>query len=409
MRKLINNLSNKSLTKFEEDFKNNRRHVSIITVGDICLGMGIREKIEKYGPSFIFEKVTSVLKEGDIVFGNLECVIGKSNHIGLSASHDMLVPSQHARGIKEAGFNILNIANNHIMDYGSDALKETIDFLEKNEISHVGAGISEKMARHPAVFKKNGITIGFLGYSDNSTGNILSIDPVARKNKAGIAEYNEEKILKDIIDLRDKVDIKVVSLHADLEFVEYPAPSRVRFCRKLIDSGADIILQHHPHVPQGMEKYKEGLIVYSLGNFVFPVTGNEYQESGSSYCNKSFILKIYVDKAQILGMKIIPVCINSDHQPEINHGRDGEKFMRYLTQISKPLENEKVLAELWFKTCLKYFKKNISWLKIIFLCSGFSGFFKRVFYLFKTIENKRWINGLINGLFRKFLPIFKLI
>ena len=375
--------------------------VRLIAVGDICLARGVKQTIEKHGADFVFAEVKSVLQRGDLLFGNLECVISRPGRPLDPARVDMLAPASCAAALTRAGFTVLNIANNHIMDYGTVGLQETLASLEAKKILPLGAGADEGSARTPVLIEKKGLMIGFLGYADNSTGHSSRKDPSAGRGRPGIAAYNEKKILADVSRLREKADLIIVSLHADLEFSEYPAPGRVRFCRRLIDSGVRVVLQHHPHVPQGMERYRGGLIVYSLGNFVFPVAGNEYLTANSPYCDKSFILDVSLAQDRVADVNIIPVRITKDHRPEPLRGEEAACLIRYVSALSEPLHDAALRRTLGIKTSKSALFRLLNQVKADILELAFLRLARNLVSVFRTTEHRRWMKELLSAPFRR--------
>ncbi|MBW2992959.1 CapA family protein [Candidatus Woesearchaeota archaeon] len=242
----------------------------ILLTGDIMLSRGVAKRIKEHGSLFPFENISHILKQGDIVFGNLECPISDRG-TRRNKRYVFRANPESIKGLISAGFNVLSVANNHILDYGSEAFEDTVTFLKQNNILPAGQNL--------AVLRG----IGFLAYSFN---------------------FSEETILKDIRDAKRKVNFLVVSMHWGKEYSFEPTDDQKRLARLMIDNGADIIAGHHPHVLQLIEKYKNGLIIYSLGNLVF----DQYSHQG---VKDSMIVKVNEE------MKIekIPVHINDDYQP----------------------------------------------------------------------------------------------
>jgi len=331
--------------------------VTLFAVGDVCLAKYIREGLKREGPAWAFEPCRGVL-EADILFGNLECQLFRPRTpepecrthtaFGLSWSEAM--------GLPEVGFDVLNLANNHIMDYGPEVALETLEFCRQHGIAGIGLGASPAEARAGAVLERSGIKVGFLGYAEDVPGLKRQVSP-------GPAYMHEPHIVSDIRRLREQgCDVVAVSLHADLEFVDWPAPHRVALARRLIDAGATLVLQHHPHVTQGIEEYNGGLIAYSLGNFVFPVTGDEYMEKGSPWTGKSFVLRVELDRSGYCGHEIVPVSIGPDGRPAPMGQDEREDFLRRHEQISADLKDPQVIEARWLETARRYLRINISWL-----------------------------------------------
>ncbi|WP_244270860.1 CapA family protein [Thioalkalivibrio sp. ALJ1] len=262
-----------------------------------------------------FDRVQSLLGDPDVLSANLECFF----------THDLTNEQGHWKHAKvlradpamcgtlvDAGFDVVNLANNHIMDGGLHGLEVSTQVMDQQGLCWVGAGRNLKEAIATKFVKRNGVTIAFLSGADFS-------EDYATESKAGIAPAQPlSSFLQRTKAASEAADLVVVQLHADLEFSEAPAPYRVRLSRQLIDHGAHLVIQHHPHVVQGVEEYGGGLIAYSLGNFVFNVHGNPYQ-SGYPEARYGWILSVDVDheakEPRLRGWNMEPVWIAEDHRP----------------------------------------------------------------------------------------------
>ena len=160
--------------------------------------------------------------------------------------------------------NLVGLANNHIFDFKEKGFNDTANFLSFNNINYFGAGNNLKNARTLKVLEKNNIKFGFLGYSWD-----FIQTKYATTLEGGVAPLIESIIISDIKKAKKEVDFLIISFHWGYEREIYPMPSQRELAHKSIDNGADLIIGHHSHVPQGFEKYKNKLIVYSLGNFYF--------------------------------------------------------------------------------------------------------------------------------------------
>jgi len=164
-----------------------------------------------------------------------------------------------------AGIGVVSIANNHVFDYGSEGLFDTFLYLDSAGIRYVGAGRNMAEARRPYVFRKDSQSVGILGYYGGGEA------PGATVNRGGVARRDLATIREDVrlLHAADSLMFVLVILHWGTELAEAPDHAQRAFARALIDAGVDAVIGHHPHVLQGIEKYRNGVIVYSLGNFVF--------------------------------------------------------------------------------------------------------------------------------------------
>ncbi|MCD6550546.1 CapA family protein [bacterium] len=293
--------------KFEER-KNSS--FTIKAVGDIMLDRGVEYKIKKEGKGnfkFPFAEIANELKNADILFGNLEGPISNRG-IKSGSIYSFRMDPKAVEGLQYAGFNILSLANNHMFDYGRIALRDTMNILEKSNIKYVGAGVDEREAYSFKIIKVKNTKVAFLAYT-----NLGPKSWRAKKNVSGIAWINEgyfSQIREEIKKAKKQADILIVSLHSGIEYASFPDDFQKRFAKLCIDSGADVVIGHHPHVIQPLIRYKNGWIAYSLGNFVF-------DQSFSSETMKGLLLEITVKSGRIREVKGREIKISEDFQPSL--------------------------------------------------------------------------------------------
>ena len=225
-----------------------------------CVGIGVRSAIGLRGAAPLFAQVKEFLK-GDIVFGNLECVLSDHDYNRFSFKKaQMRGFPDSIKAVREAGFNVLNVANNHIMQHGATGFAATCRTLEKAGIGIVGIRGNKGYVCKPYFVDVGNKRIGFLGYAQE-TDKYYSDETL-------YAQGSPEEIVSDVKKIGRVCDYVVVSMHWGDEFVSIPSNSTVNLARKLVDSGAHVIIGHHPHVVQHIETYKNATIIYSLGNFI---------------------------------------------------------------------------------------------------------------------------------------------
>ena len=311
-------------------------NITLLAVGDIFL------RSNRKGSPFKF--VEKILQSGDIVFGNFETVLSAD---GIPKKKAVLLRTcpEAAEYLKQSGFNVLNLANNHTMDYSLQGLEYTIEALNRYCITNiVGVDFNNNRIKFEnlVVIDCRGIKIGFLGYQAGIDECLRSID--------------EETIFKDIDSTKLKSDIIVISLHWGTEYVHYPSPEQQKLARRIIDAGANVILGHHPHVIQGIERYKHGIILYSLGNFNF---GGWWDENFPD-AKVGIIAKLHLSKAGLEGFEIIPVKQNQSYQPVVVSSSDGRKrILDFLKDISHCLQ-QCISSTFWYNVASEnYFRNNI--------------------------------------------------
>lgn len=275
---------------FEEvqTIRKSLKEISFMFAGDVMLDRDVRESVIRNASgnfSFLFEKA-GFLKEADITFGNLEGPISDMGEDSGNAYSFRMHPAV-INSLKEAGFDVLSIANNHIGDYGKTAFEDTISRLENESIAPIGKNLK--------IIERDGVKTGFLAFSETGPDWIR------------IPE-NFEAITKDAA---GQVDILIVSLHFGEEYQNKPNERQIKLARLAIDSGAKIVIGHHPHVIQDTENYKDGLVAYSLGNFIF-------DQIFSEETMKGLALEVVVSgDGKIKSVNKSVVKINKSYQPEL--------------------------------------------------------------------------------------------
>jgi poly-gamma-glutamate capsule biosynthesis protein CapA/YwtB (metallophosphatase superfamily) len=245
--------------------------VRLMAVGDVMLGRTVGDKLRAKGAAIAFSAVGPVLTSADLLVANLECVISSLGEPQPKA-YRFRAPPEAIDALASAGVDVVSVANNHALDYGFDALADMTKQLQERDILMVGAGKNAAAAHAPVIIERKGLRIAFLAYVDVLVESRSGFDTrtwIAGPNSAGIAWAEPKRMATDIQIAKSQADVVVVLLHAGLEGRTDVYPSQQAEAQAAIDAGAALVLGTHPHVLQRMEKYHGGLIVYSLGNFVF--------------------------------------------------------------------------------------------------------------------------------------------
>jgi len=245
--------------------------VNFMAVGDVMLARAIGDRILVEGPAAPFAGVASVLDSADLLALNLECAISELGEPQPKA-FTFRAPLPAADSLALVGADVVSLANNHSLDYGFDALNQTLGLLAERQIAAVGAGPNEQAAHTPVVVERNGLRVAFLAYVDVPVETRSGFDTrawVATADSPGVAWAEVDRIAADVAAAKTQADVVIVLLHAGLESRTEPTAAQKAQARAAIDAGAALVLGAHPHVLQGVEEYNGGLIAYSLGNFVF--------------------------------------------------------------------------------------------------------------------------------------------
>jgi hypothetical protein len=297
-------------------------------VGDIMLGTSYPDSncLPADNANNSFKHVVPHLTDADVTFGNLEGTLLDSgapdiHKKKMATAYLFRMPGYYSDVIKKAGFNMLSIANNHITDFGEAGYNNTMKVLDTAGINFAGL-----QKRPSCIFVKNGIKYGFCAFAPNAN----TVSMLDLKNSA-----------KLISSLKQQCDIVIVSFHGGAEGTTYEHVPFVNekykgenrgdvyaFAHNAIDAGADMVFGNGPHVCRGMEKYKDRIIAYSLGNFC------TYKSvSVAGVCGYAPLLKVYTNKkGEFLRGHII--AFNQTHENGLLP--DGKK--RAITRIKQLTE-----------------------------------------------------------------------
>jgi poly-gamma-glutamate synthesis protein (capsule biosynthesis protein) len=243
----------------------------LLAVGDLMLARTVGDRLQQNGPNWPFAGVADLLAQGDIVIGNLECVIAEQGQPQPKA-YTFRAPPVAAEALARAGFDLVGLANNHALDYGVEGLADMLPRLREAGVATVGAGADEAAAHSPTVVTHHGLRVGFLAYVDVPVEGRSGFDTrswEAGPLTPGLAWAAADRMATDIAAARRAADVVVVLLHFGLEGRPAVTTDQERLARAAIDAGADLVVGAHTHVLQRVEEYGGGLIVYNLGNFVF--------------------------------------------------------------------------------------------------------------------------------------------
>ncbi|OFZ67082.1 MAG: hypothetical protein A2V79_00905 [Betaproteobacteria bacterium RBG_16_56_24] len=305
--------------------------VIISAVGDIMLDGTARPVLSEQGYDYPFVQMRRYFSDAQIVFGNVE---GPLTDRGEPEQDKKFIfrspPAKVSAALRKAGFNVVSLANNHTLDYGADGLAQTIESLEAAGIQHAGAGADLQAARQPAMFMVEGQRVAILAYSMTLPENFF-----AGINKPGTAFAHEDQVRDDVMAARKQADIVLVSFHWGQEGKTELRDYQTKTGHLAIDSGASAVIGHHPHILQGIERYKDGIIIYSLGNFTFG--------SYSMNAARSAVAKLHFRNGSLQKLQLFPINVNNfevQFQPQPLHGEAADAVIGKLQTLSAALNTE---------------------------------------------------------------------
>ncbi|HEY8492145.1 MAG TPA: CapA family protein [Dehalococcoidia bacterium] len=313
--------------------------VTLAAVGDVMLGRTIGQAMERHGTAYPYAHVAPVLQRADVAFGNLEVALTDG---GSPANKDYVfrAPPSYAASLAAAGFDVLALANNHALDYGVAGITDGAAALRAQGILPVGAGMSEAEARRPVVAEVHGLRIAFLAcvaVPDDSGSGYGRAQMAAGPSRPGVAWCEPEQVAQDVWAARAAADVVVLSMHAGFEYTESPNQIQRSVARAAIDAGAALVLGGHPHVLQGVEYYGRGVIIYSLGNFIFDVDDADRAQPGLPSL-LSVIFLVTLDRDGVRGVEFVPVVHSqAENRPVLAEGTDAARVLERLYRLTDAL------------------------------------------------------------------------
>jgi len=320
-----------SLQSFSQQTENESTLVSVIGTGDIMLGSNYptADKLPVADGKELFSRVKHILRDADVTFGNLEgCFLDKGGYIKSckSVCYFFRMPERYVNYLVDAGFDVMNIANNHNGDFGAPGRESTMKTLKKANLHYAGLKDLCETAR----FEQDGVKFGFCGFAPN-TGTVRITDIAYAK--------------KLVSELKKDCDIVIVSFHGGAEGKAHNRVTKStetfygenrgnvhEFAHAVIDAGADIVFGHGPHVVRAVELYKDRFIAYSLGNFC---TAGSFSIGGIS--GYAPIVKVYTDKTgKFVKGQIFSALQKDKTGPVMDANHSTAKEIKRLTQLDFP-------------------------------------------------------------------------
>jgi gamma-polyglutamate biosynthesis protein CapA len=311
--------------------------LKIACVGDtMCgdsfnlLGCGAASSLDKYGSDFLSPEIVNIFSSHDIVICNVECVL---SDIGRKEN---ILRTLHMRGRPEAakylakwGITVAHVANNHILEQGLDAAVDTVRQLQNAGIKTVGAG---KNGYFQPGIEPLSMTLGTQSVS--IVGACFHNDKYAFKS-------NPDEVLQTIKAQAAKHNLVIVSVHWGDELIDRPSTWQKQLAQQFINTGASLVIGHHPHVVQGIDKSGNALIAYSLGNFIF--------DGHSEATNWSIILSIIVTDKKVIKWEAIPILRDKDYRPILAQSERKDELNKEVMRRCNLLNQKLIDTERYEK------------------------------------------------------------
>lgn len=320
--------------------------MKIIAVGDIAMARKIQHEYAAYGDRVLPEGLKKYTKSADVFIANIECPITDHPFPRWRHFPTLGAKRKSAGLLGDIGVTVGSLANNHITDFGYQGLQETISALEERNIRWVGAGDNLDGSEKPLILNVKGITIGCLAAAQPEVS-------AAGRRQWGAAVLCEKRIIAQIKALSAQVDLVIALLHFGIEFADYPTPAQIRLCRSLVDSGAHLVLGHHPHVPQAYERYHNGFIAYSLGNFIFDMRPGPHR-----FSRLGLIVEAEFKGNRLESVDVLPVDSTSGF-PKLLTEKQRKDADVYLSDLNAALEKQLLIEEKYYFACRDNLRTHI--------------------------------------------------
>jgi len=273
--------------------------------------------------SFTFgARIKSLFQSADLVVGNLEALLTHSEEKRKLHPYHLKSSPDHIKLL--APFNAFSLANNHVLDYGRKGLQDTMQILKDSNKQFFGAGFTRSQAEKPLLVTISGIKLAFFGVSRFANPNLL--------RSYGTASDRSKTIREQIANLKHQGYFIIVIPHWSYEYVPFPSPLDRSVAKRLIGSGADVIVGSHPHEMQGIETIKGKTVFYSLGNFVF--SSKDFSNKANWKLYDSFVVELNIHADHSYSYQLLPYQ-TTDTTVELHLGSDEQKVKDYVDSISE--------------------------------------------------------------------------
>ncbi|MBP7283045.1 MAG: CapA family protein [Leptospiraceae bacterium] len=322
------------------------RTLKVLVAGDVMFNWGLRETRQKRGEFSPVEGLIPLFQEADLRMVNLETPVANSQEeMDDSKSYVFNAKPEDLSLLKKINIDLVFLGNNHSMDYGKKGLEDTMANLKKENILFAGMGKNLKAAFDPTPISIRDKPLNIISVSNIGESRLFATD-----TKPGIAPLQISRLKKIISEKDSQNKINLLSVHWGVEYNPEPTKEQKKQARELIEAGFAAVIGHHPHIPQGVEKYKNGIIIYSLGNFIFG--------SRNQYLNHNIAVMLHFENQELIFCEIIPIFgkfQNAEHLVRTLPYQEAEDFLHEYSILS---ENLNTKIEIKNGRGYIYFKKR---------------------------------------------------
>lgn len=314
-----------------------KQPISLVICGDLCAATDTEEHFLSGNAQALFGDTLDVLQQADLLVGNLEFVLTDIGKPDKEYGIVLKGRTECIRALDAAGFDILGLANNHIRDCGDEGVLSTIACCERQGIETVGGGKNASDAARTFITEVAGWKIGILAVAEHEFN-------LATNDRAGAHHFDLFDSFDDIRNIRQQCDYLIVLYHGGIEHYEYPSPLLQKKCRKMVDSGADLVLCQHSHCVGTTENYGNGTILYGQGNTLFG-----YRPNSPSW-NSGLIVKVLLTDSHPEAVEFVPIVA---HRGGINlmPAKQSKSFLADFSARSKLTQDQNFINTSWGEFC----------------------------------------------------------
>ncbi|WP_246048681.1 CapA family protein [Leptospira sarikeiensis] len=322
--------------------------VKVLLGGDVMFNWGIRDTIKAKGELAPVKGLKELFTTADLRVLNLETPVVSEKNWDIGKAYVFQAKEADLESMSFLGVDLVSLGNNHAMDHGPEGLEETLKFLSDRKISTIGAGKNLESAFRPwtwdeketylRIYSATNVAEGRTHYASMSPGVMpLDADLLVKKFQAENYIMNSAKNVpklpkKNPKTLPSQNQFRILSLHWGVEYSPFPTLDQRKIAKTLADNGVSVIIGHHPHIPQGIEKIGKTLVFYSLGNLIFG--------SRNAYLNHNLIVILHIKKSKLIKAELVPIFgkfQNEDHLVRPLEKKEAENFLQEISVLSQDL------------------------------------------------------------------------
>ena len=285
-------------------------------------------------PAAVYGDLLPLIRAADLRVTNLESPLADGGVPAHKSGAVFKGVAGHVHGLTAVPFDVVTLANNHVFDYGIGAFERTRALLDENGIRYTGGGLNLNEAKAPLQVSVNGVRIGLVSFSE---GEDLT---AAEDDKPGVFGWEVDRVVELVVALRSEVEAVIVICHGGVEYIPFPPPYLAEALQRIAAAGADLVIGHHPHVPQGVHIYGRVPICYSLGNFVF------FQPTDLQYRKIGYLVKAGIGARGVEAIQIVPYEIGSAGLSRLT-GEKRRRAYQMMAGLSSPLDRSDGIAQAW--------------------------------------------------------------